>query len=445
MHTILSCIVLVLSLLMFIVKREHKICLLFIYLLCFNEVRSPILGDTLTPCLCFFLSELLCYQQYYSLFKRTKFKYPLLILLLSIFLLAIKSPHVEGFVGVIKLFRNQFIMRYGIIFMIFVACLSIKNQKSIIKVSFICLLILTGFGILNLLTKHAIYIDWVLSSVGANSAYSDAGAMFAYSDRFRVQSMFANPFDYGYACLMLFLYYLYLHKGRLIGKKVFYVATLCCLFGIFTCGCRTLLACFIIGGLVFAIFGYNFKSKVKIALTALFLLFCVSLMIPDELNKQVSFLTSAFSDEQMEGSSSLSMRQLQTVTVLYYIKDNMAFGRGYGFFLYDLGWGEGREAAVDKDLQGLEGVYMNFLLERGVVGLVLYALYIFSLIIIISSLFKKTRDRKTLALNLSIIASYLAFANMTGELDSVPITLTLIGASSAYSYKDILRNKLQVE
>ena len=67
------------------------------------------------------------------------------------------------------------------------------------------------------------------------------------------------------------------------------------------------------------------------------------------------------------------------------------------------------------------------------------------MIIIISSLFKKARDRKTLALNLSIIASYIAFANMTGELDSVPITLTLIGASSAYSYKDILRNKLQVE
>lgn len=435
MHTLLTYIVLLLSLLMFVVKREYKVCLLIIDILCFNGVGLPLLGNVLSPFFCFFLTELVHFKQYYSIFKKTKLKYPLLLVLIGLIILIVNSPHIKGANDIFHLFISEFIWKYGIVFLVFVACLSIKSQKMIINVTFACLLILTFFGLLNLATKHAIYVDWVLAGVDVNSFFGDAGAKFTYSDRFRVQSMFANPFDYGYACLMLLLYYLYLNKGRLVSKIKFNIAVFCCLFGIFTCGCRTLLACLIIGGLIFAILGYNLKSKVKIALTAIFLLFTISLMIPDELSKQVSFLTSAFTDDQTVGGSSLSLRQTQSAAVLYYIQDDMAFGRGYGFFNIDLGWKDGPSGAVDKDLYGLEGVYMSLLLERGVVGLLIYAFYWISLIWITYSIYKKTRDRKILAFNLSIVASYLAFANMTGELSSVLITLTLIGICSAYSIR----------
>ena len=435
MHTLLTYIVLLLSLLMFVVKREYKVCLLIIDILCFNGVGLPLLGNVLSPFFCFFLTELVHFKQYYSILKKTKLKYPLLLVLIGLIILIVNSPHIKGANDIFYLFISEFIRKYGIVFLVFVACLSIKSQKMIINVTFACLLILTFFGLLNLATKHAIYVDWVLAGVDVNSVFGDAGAKFTYSDRFRVQSMFANPFDYGYACLMLLLYYLYLNKGRLVSKIKFNIAVFCCLFGIFTCGCRTLLACLIIGGLIFAILGYNLKSKVKIALTAIFLLFTISLMIPDELSKQVSFLTSAFTDDQTVGGSSLSMRQTQSAAVLYYIQDDMAFGRGYGFFNIDLGWKDGPSGAVDKDLYGLEGVYMSLLLERGVVGLLIYAFYWISLIWITYSIYKKTRDRKILAFNLSIVASYLTFANMTGELSSVLITLTLIGICSAYSIR----------
>lgn len=435
MHTLLTYIILLLSLLMFVVKREYKVCLLIIDILCFNGVGLPLLGNVLSPFFCFFLTELVHFKQYYSILKKTKLKYPLLLVLIGLIILIVNSPHIKGANDIFHLFISEFIRKYGIVFLVFVACLSIKSQKMIINVTFACLLILTFFGLLNLATKHAIYVDWVLAGVDVNSFFGVAGAKFTYSDRFRVQSMFANPFDYGYACLMLLLYYLYLNKGRLVSKIKFNIAVFCCLFGIFTCGCRTLLACLIIGGLIFAILGYNLKSKVKIALTAIFLLFTISLMIPDELSKQVSFLTSAFTDDQTVGGSSLSMRQTQSAAVLYYIQDDMAFGRGYGFFNIDLGWKDGPSGAVDKDLYGLEGVYMSLLLERGVVGLLIYAFYWISLIWITYSIYKKTRDRKILAFNLSIVASYLAFANMTGELSSVLITLTLISICSAYSIR----------
>lgn len=436
MHALLTYIVLLLSLLMFVVKREHKICILLIYLLCLNGVYAPTLKGVLLPQVFFFLSEIRYFKQYVNIIKGTRFKYPLVILLVGIVILWINSPHMTGPSGLFALFSYDFIRKYGIFFFVFIACLGCKNQKAIIKVTFIYLLVLTSFGILNLLTKHAIYVDWVLAGLDADSVMGDAGSKFTYEDRFRVQAMFANPFDYGYFCLTLLLYYWYLLKGKLIKKNLFYVASICCLFGIFTCGCRTILACSIVGFLIFVLFGYNLKSKLKLSLASLFLIFTVTLMMPDNVNKQINFLTSAFTDDPNVGGSSLSMRQTQTAAVMYYIQDNMAFGRGYGFFVNDLGFGGGRSEIVDKDLCGLEGVYMSLLLERGIVGLVLYVLFWLSIIWITLNIAKKTKDRRTLAICLSVIASYLAFANMTGELSSVPITLSIIGLCLAWSLRE---------
>lgn len=442
MHTLLTYIVLLLSLLMFVVKREHKICLLIIDILCFNGVSLPVLGNILSPFFCFFISEMFHFKQYCTIIKNTNLKTPLIVLFLGMILLIIHSPHIVGASGIFYFFLSEFVCKYGVFFLVFIACLGLKNQKSIIYTTFGCLMVLTAFGVLNLITKHGIYIDWVLAGIDQDSFMADAGAKFTYSDRFRVQSMYANPFDYGYACLMLFLYYWYLLKEKLIKKNMFYIAAICSLFGIFTCGCRTLLACLVIGILIFAIFGYNLKSKLKLVLAGVFMLFAIALMMPSDFNKQVSFFTSAFTDDQSVGGSSLTMRQTQTAAVMFYIQDDMAFGRGYGFFLNDLGWNEGPSKAVDRDLFGLEGVYMSLLLERGIVGLILYALFWISIIWICYRLAKRTKDKTTLAFTYSVIACYLAFANMTGELASVPITLLFVGLGNAWSSRGVSKEKL---
>lgn len=427
---------------MFVVKREHKICLLIIDILCFNGVSLPVLGNILSPFFCFFISEMFHFKQYCTIIKNTNLKTPLIVLFLGMILLIIHSPHIVGASGIFYFFLSEFVCKYGVFFLVFIACLGLKNQKSIIYTTFGCLMVLTAFGVLNLITKHGIYIDWVLAGIDQDSFMADAGAKFTYSDRFRVQSMYANPFDYGYACLMLFLYYWYLLKEKLIKKNMFYIAAICSLFGIFTCGCRTLLACLVIGILIFAIFGYNLKSKLKLVLAGVFMLFAIALMMPSDFNKQVSFFTSAFTDDQSVGGSSLTMRQTQTAAVMFYIQDDMAFGRGYGFFLNDLGWNEGPSKAVDRDLFGLEGVYMSLLLERGIVGLILYALFWISIIWICYRLAKRTKDKTTLAFTYSVIACYLAFANMTGELASVPITLLFVGLGNAWSSRGVSKEKL---
>lgn len=441
MHALLTYIVLLLSLLMFVVKREHKICLLLIDILCFNGVGLPVLGNILSPFFCFFITEMFHIKQYYALFKNTNLNIPLIILFLGMIILVIHSPHIVGTNGLFYFFLSEFVCKYGIFFIVFIACLGCKSQKPIIYTTFACLMVLTTFGILNLITKHAVYIDWVLAGVDADSVFADAGAKFTYSDRFRVQAMYANPFDYGYACLMLFLYYWYLLKEKLIKKNIFYIAAVCSIFGIFACGCRTLLACLIISILIFAIFGYNLKSKFKLALSGVFVLFAVALIMPENFNKQVDFLTSAFTDDKTVDGSSLSMRQTQLAAVMFYIQNDMAFGRGYDFFIEDLGWGGGRKTAVDSDLQGLEGIYLNFLLERGIVGLVLYTLFWIAIIWICYRIAKRTKDKTTLAFNYSVIACYLAFANMTGELASAPITLLFVGLGTAWCSRGVSTKK----
>lgn len=424
MHAFLSYIVILLSLLMFVVKREHKICILLIYLLCLNGVYAPTLKGVLLPQVFFFLSEIRYFKQYVNIIKGTRFKYPLVILLVGIVILWINSPHMTGPSGLFALFSYDFIRKYGIFFFVFIACLGCKNQKAIIKVTFIYLLVLTSFGILNLLTKHAIYVDWVLAGLDADSVMGDAGSKFTYEDRFRVQAMFANPFDYGYICVLIMLLHIYGYTRKMENKITFLITMICSGFGIFTCGCRTILFCFLIGISVYSLLAFKASKSLRIVLFLAFLI-PVSYQTIPPVQEQIDKMMTMFEKNSDVGGSSVELRTLQYTTVLWYIQDSPWFGRGYGFFSQDLGWSKGSDYAMDSRLAGMEGVAMNKLLERGFIGLLLYAVFWISLIIF---MFKNRSVSSPLtALGLSILAVYLSFANMTGELLSVYPTLLLLG------------------
>ena len=125
------------------------------------------------------------------------------------------------------------------------------------------------------------------------------------------------------------------------------------------------------------------------------------------------------------GSSSLSMRGEQTLAVLYYIASNPAFGRGYGFFYNDLNWADGHEGSIDNSLQGLEGVHLSYLLERGFVG---YGLYLIFYIMLLSIIWKKRKtDKLGASIAITILICYLAFSHMTGELNALYPTLFFVG------------------
>lgn len=125
------------------------------------------------------------------------------------------------------------------------------------------------------------------------------------------------------------------------------------------------------------------------------------------------------------GGSGIEMRLTQLAAVLYHIQGNFLFGRGYGFFNIDLGWNDGKAGLLDKDLYGLEGVQFSLLLERGLIGLIVYTVFWVSMLSIFYQ-YKKT-DAQTCALCISITVGYLLFSIMTGELGSLFFAMLILG------------------
>lgn len=434
MNSILSLLLLLCCVLMFFVKREHKLCILAIYLICLKGVSSPILPATISPIFTFFVSEIIHFNQYWKGLKANGLLWPLIILLVSIVVLFFTSPHLVGLKGLWTAFNNGLFRNYIVLFLVFIVSAygKLVSLKSLAKTCLVCMSVLTAFGIVNLITRHAIFIDWIVAGNSSFDAFDMSGSYYTDSDRFRVQAMFPNPFDYGYICLMVLVLFEYFRRRNIISKIQYYFILCCCLFGIFSCGARTLLAVTIVGGFVYLLFGFKLKRQVSILVLG-GLIFVLLMMFVPGISEKLSFLATAFSDDSNVSGSSLSMRQVQLAAVLYQIRDHLLFGRGLNYFAIDMGWSQGVSGLVDKNLFGIEGVYLAYLLERGVFGLAMYALYWLAIIKVVIKSYKLTKNRLMMAINLSVIAAYLCFANMTGELGSVPPTSFIIGLTLGIS------------
>lgn len=156
------------------------------------------------------------------------------------------------------------------------------------------------------------------------------------------------------------------------------------------------------------------------------------------VQEKIDSTITVFDTKSQYAGSSIEMRLLQYNAVLFHINGHEMFGRGLGFFNIDMGWGDGQMSTlIDKDLWGLEGVVMTYLLERGYIGLLLYAIFYALLFYFIFH--NRKRDKITSAFCISILFVYLAFANMTGELNSVFPTMLLAGCC----IKLLLINRLQ--
>ena len=334
-----------------------------------------------------------------------------------------------------ELISKNFALLYGFI------CVSKKEDlKPSLKVIIPCLLLLTFFGILNFVYNESVWLQMVQEDVEEDLLIAD----YSSRTRFRVQSMFSNPFVYGYTCIICLLIYIYAYNKKLVSKIAFLMVALNSLFGMIICGCRTVWGVALIGLIIYYVVQASKKGVVRFVIISALVLVPISLLVFDNLSTESKELfTQAFNtDTNMKanvGGSSIGMRIVQLGAVLYYIQDNYLFGRGKGFFLVDMGWGEGKgDTLVDQDLFGLEGVYLNFLLERGFVGLSLWALFYFLLALFYYQHRKENRHESSFGL--SIISVYFVFAMSTGELNVVYLTLLITGAIIAIINSEMLLN-----
>lgn len=429
MYWLIQIFLFILCCLMFRLSREYKVAILLLSSICLDAVVLkfvPFGGSQYILSHCFILSEISYIRQYVKTFKKTIIYPLLLIVIVAAVVLLMNSPHYNGnLTGILRLFIVELTGKYFAICYAFVSILSMNNMKPILKVSYYGLLILTAFGVLNLIIGRAWFIDTIGTHMTVAENLTDLGGKFTNSERFRVQAMFFSPFDYGYICNLLLLLQLWGYVKKLVSKQQFYISAVCSIFGVLFCGCRTNILCFVIGIIVFVYYAYSMKQWIRYAMMGFFLCVIVYSTVP-VIQEKVDQTMTAFDINSQTSGSSIDMRLLQYTAVLYHIRNHELFGRGLGFFNIDMGWGESQAASlVDKDLYGLEGVVMSYLLERGIIGLLLYLSFYATILYFLYR--HRITDKQTSAFGLSLVFVYLAFANMTGELGSVFPTLLLLG------------------
>ncbi len=431
-------ILVILCALMFVVSRRYKFAILILSTICFGFVVLPFVpfgGGKYVLSECFIVSEFPFIIRHLRNLRKSIIWKVCVIVFISIVVQIVNSPHYNSDVtNILRIVIIEFIAKYLALGYAFVCIANERDLRTTIKVSFYGLLVLTLFAFINYITGSADFINELGKGFAFNDVYEALGYTYTYSDRFRVQAMFFNPFDYGYICVVLAI--LLGGGGYLCGllsKTRFYISIVCCLFGIFTCGCRTLMVCSFLALVSYLLFGVKLRKRVQYLLC----LFVVCVMayssIPYVRDKVDSTLTVFETESDYEGSS-IEKRTIQYATVLKYVEGHLWFGRGRDFFQIELGWQYGQSGRQDEDLLGLEGVFLQLLLESGIVGTILY-LMVYGILFYYSYKYLKI-DRQQASLALALLVAYFSFANMTGELQSVFPTLLVLG-----SFLSILNKK----
>ena len=425
MRIIASIVTLICCCLMFVVKRETKAALLVMGAMTLTLVDIP--GIPLHKAnfllqAAFILSEWKLWPQHFRKLQRTPCLWILLLIVsVSALLAALTSPYT----GIAETVKTELLFKYFALAYAFMAVKNERSLKPILRMSIYCLIALTFFGILNYIDKSADLVN-EMTKGEINWTYDvEFGNFYSERARFRVQSMFKSPFDYGYICAAILMLHLHAWHQKLESKKDFIIAIVCCTFGILTCGCRTVWVGSLFSIMCYYMWNFQLSRNAILGIVGVIAIFLSYNFIPAVENK-VNTLTDIFKEDSESGGSSIAMRTAQLANTLYYVDGYELFGRGKGYFTSEI-W----NPDVDKwqreetGLNGLESVIFNYILERGYFGLTLWAA--FYAIIFLYFRKNKQENKMLTGLGVSILALYLVFSIGTGELGSVYPTLLLLG------------------
>ena len=386
------------------------------------------IGVVLNLPTCFFLSEISHIWKSWNYEKKRWLSFVVITVIIATILLYFTSHNYyeKGIVGGIAIVEEELIKKYFFLIYGLVCVVGKVSIKTLLKVTYIGILLLTFFGILDLVLGHPVFLQMIYQGRElTNSQENILGSMRAFEERYRVHSMFTYPFDYGFICVISSILALFGKDNHLISKGRFWIIMICALLGVVMCACRTVFVCAFLALFIYIIQGYSAKKR-RIVIFSLSAVLIVAFFLIPQFQEMVYLTLSAFQTDSDVSGSNVEMRQEQYLVALLYAKSNLFLGNGKGFFDYDLGHLEGGSAFIGSDLNGLEGVLMNIILERGILGVLVYLSFYFTLLICIYKLRKV--DRSASACCISILLAYLIYANMTGELGSVPPTLFIVGA-----------------
>ena len=420
MKNIAIIVTLVCCCLMFVVKREWKAALLVMGAMTLTLVKIP--GVPLNNAnfllqASFLLSEWNQLQQYIQKLWRMPYLVGLLLLVSgSALLAALTSPYT----GIAETIKSDLLFKYFALAYAFWAVKDEKSLKPVLQVSLYCLIVLTFFGVLNYIDKSAMFVN-ALTEGRVNKAYNVAlGDVFTENARFRVQSMFKSPFDYGYICAAMLLLHLHGWRRHLESKRAFIIALVCCSVGILICGCRIVWVGAVLSIACYSMWVFHLSRNLMYGMIAMILMIISYNTIP-AVEEKVNKVTDVFVENSETGGSSIQLRMSQYMLVLSRTEGHKLLGLGKGYWGYT--FAEDQESV--RGLYGVESVILSYLLERGIIGLILWAT--FYIIIFLYFWRNRIRRKALTGLGASVLTLYLAFSIGTGELGSVYPTMLLIG------------------
>jgi len=365
----------------------------------------------------FLLSEWRDIPRYFNRLRYTPYLWiPLLIVTFSALLATLTSPYT----GIKETMKSELLFKYFTLAYAFWAVKDEKSLKPILQVSLYCLIALTFFGALNYITKSAVFVNALTE--GRTSMYGDVALGDAYTEsvRFRVQSMFNHPFDYGYICAAMLLLHLHGWYRHLESKRDFMIAIVCCSFGILICGSRTVWVSAALSIACYYMWAFQLSRNVIYGIVAMMLMILSYYTVP-AVEEKVNQVTDVFVEDSETEGSSIQLRMIQYASVLIHIEGHEWLGLGKGYWEHTYT----EDRASVSDLYGVESVILQTLLERGIIGLFLWAA--FYTIIFLYFWRNRKRRKKLTGLGVSILSLYLFFSIGTGELGSVYPTMLLLG------------------
>ena len=408
--------------LMFYVKREWKAAMLVMGAMTLTLVNIPgipLHNANLLLQAAFLLSEWRDIPRYFNRLRYTPYLWiPLLIVSFSALLATLTSPYT----GIKETLKSELLFKYFTLAYAFWAVKDEKSLKPILRISIYCLIVLTFFGVINYITKSSMFVNALTE--GRTSMYGDVALGDAYTEsvRFRVQSMFQYAFDYGYICAAILLLHLHGWYRHLDSKTEFIIALVCCSFGILICGSRTVWVGAALSIACYYMWAFQLNRNVIYGIVAMILMILSYLTIP-AVEERVNQVTDIFAENRETEGSSIELRMSQYGYVLIHAQGHEWLGLGKGYWEHT--YTKDRESI--RGLYGVESVILQNLLERGIIGLVLWAAFYTAIFLYFWR--NRKRRKKLTGLGVSILTLYLFFSIGTGELGSVYPTMLLLGIS----------------
>ncbi len=407
--------------LMFYVKREWKAAMLVMGAMTLTLVDIPgipLHKANLLLQVAFLLSEWRYLQRHFKRLRHTPY---LRTALLTVTFSALFAAWTSPYTNLKETIEYELLLKYFAIGYAFWAVKDEKSLKPVLRISLYCLIVLTFFGVLNYMTKSSMFVN-ALTEGKTNAINEDValGDVFTESDRFRVQSMFMYSFDYGFICAAILLLHLHGWYQRLESNRAFMIAIACCSFGVLTCGCRTVWMSAALSIACYYLWTFQLTRDVMYGIVAMMVMILSYNTVP-AVEEKVNQVTDIFAENSETSGSSIQLRMSQYMYVAIHAEGHEWLGLGKGYWEYM----HTKDPESIRGLYGVESIILQTLLERGIIGLVLWVA--FYTIIFLYFWRNRKRRRKLTGLGVGILSLYIAFSIGTGELGAVYPTMLLLG------------------